>query len=1427
MHTSRETEPGRADHLEFPLSFAQQRLWFLEQLGGTGPSYTLAHALHIRGPLNSDALQRAVQLVVDRHASLRTTFEMNNDEPVQVVALRVRVDLPVVDLQHLPERKRRAELERLVNEEIRRPFDLAVGPLLRVLVLRIRPGEHVLTLCMHHIVTDGWSTGIFFRELSAAYNAYLRGHKPELGKLTIQYVDYAIWQREWLRGEILNSRLEYWQRRLEGAPVALELPTDRPRPAVQSYRGARITRQISQELLKLLKELGRQHGCTLFMTLLAAFQILLHRYTGQRDIVVGSPVAGRNRREHEGVIGFFANTLLFRVDLSGDPTCGDLLQRVRETALDAYAHQELPFEQLVKELKPDRNLSRAPLFQVLFALQNAPRQSLDFDGLEVTRTPVDTEAARFDLSLKITERDEKLTAVYEYNADLFDRSTTERMAGHFESLLNAIVANPRERISSLPLLSAAETHQLLVEWNDTGSDYPKDTCIHRLFEAQAARTPDAVALVIGNREVSYSELDRRSEQLSRYLQANGVGPEVVVAICMNRSLEMIVGLLGILKAGGAYLPLEPDDPPGRLAFMLDDADALLLLTLQPLLSGLEFFDAQVICLDSDWSTIEAVSEGACANAPTAESLAYIMYTSGSSGRPKGVLIPHRAVVRLVKGQSYVELNPDQVFLQLAPVSFDASTFEIWGCLLNGGRLILFDEEKPSLDGLVAAVRRHKVTIIWLTAGLFHLLANTRIDALTSVRQLLAGGDVLSVAQVQKALQALPHCRLINGYGPTENTTFTCCYPITGPCRSDTSIPIGRPIENTRVYILDPNRQPVPIGVPGELHAGGAGLARGYLNRPELTERRFIRHPFSDDPSARLYRTGDLARYLPDGNIEFLGRVDDQVKIRGFRVEPGEIEAALAGHPGVSECFVLAQDDGRVGKRLVAYIVPEEEQIPTLNELRSYMSRKLPAYMVPSAFVPVEALPLTRNGKIDRQALAALDEGRQTEQTYVHPRTLTERKLAEIWKKILWLDHDVGIHDNFFDLGGHSLLSVQLVAEIEEAFDQKLPVSALFQLSTVAELASVLGEGETFELPDTGRVKSPAIAPEIYHQLQALTAGWQGRKIGPTALMVGLNVEGSKQPLFWCLQGFRELSQLARYLGNDQPTYGMRSGHLVMKYTRENIEALASHYVEEILTVEPVGPYLVGGNCQAAAISFEMARQLQSRGKTVTLLCNLERFVPRLYQGRRALFFGRDSEFNPYKSFQTPELGWRKFSPAGFTLDLVSGVHGRFFDEPNVQILADKLERRIAQAQREGARQPPLEAGGRILSNEAYRAVISAPPGLTAAPGEELRIPVRVKNASAEIWQSTDSSGIALGNHWLNERGDVVQWLDGRATLDCDLPPGAAVELILPVTTPETPGGYLLEVDLVEEGIAWFNKKGSETTLITFQVVAAAGEKSTA
>ncbi|MCP4654050.1 MAG: amino acid adenylation domain-containing protein [bacterium] len=1078
-----------------PPSFAQQRLWFLARLEPDNPAYNMPAAVTIDGRLEVTAIRRSLIAIVRRHESLRTRFADGPDGAVQIVDPPRGQTLPIVDLGALAAGRRELERRRRIAADARRRFDLERGPLLRTTLLRLGDEQHVLLLNQHHIVSDAWSVGVMIRELGTCYQAFVSGQEPVLPALTVQYADFAAWQRNRLRGDVLERQLAWWRERLAGA-APLELPTDRPRPAVRTWRGAQLPLALPAPLAAAVEALSREHTATPFMTLLAAFMVLLHRYSGQNDVAVGSPVAGRQEPEIENLIGFFVNTLVLRQDLGREPSFDELLARVRQTALAAYAHQEVPFEQLVEELQPQRDRGRAPLFQVMFALQTAPAEEAAIAGLTLSRTAPEVTAAKFDLTLDLTPRPAGLVGWIEYAPALYDASTVARLGRHFETLLASIVARPAEKISTLDLLAPAERWQLLAEWNVTATPYPHDRTVHELFTARVERAPEVVALVwegaggeVG--AMTFRELDRRSSQLARYLRRRGVGAETLVGLFLERSPEMVVAVLAVLKAGGAYAPLDPGQPEARLALLLADARVPLVLTQERLAARLPA-DAPSLCLDSGWAAIAGQPTACPEPSVRPENLCYLMYTSGTTGTPKGIGVPHRGVVRLVRETDYAELGDQEVFLQLAPIPFDASTLEIWAPLVNGGRLVLHPPGPLSLDQLAAVLARHRITTLFLTTALFLRMTESYAPSLAPLGQLITGGEVTSPAHMGALLETFDG-RLINAYGPTENTTITTCHPVRS-CRIGIPVAIGRPIANTRLHLLDRHLEPVPVGVPGELCCSGDGLARGYHRRPALTAAAFVPDPFGAEPGERLYKTGDLARYLADGAVDFLGRIDAQVKIRGFRVEPGEVEAVLAAHPAVATTVVmvredLAGDQRPLPARLVAYVVaggePPGGEPPAAAEFQRFLAERLPPYMVPAAFVLLEELPLTPNGKVDRAALGrrALPEFRSEEDT-VAPRTPTEELLAGIWSRLLGVDQ-VGIEDDFFACGGHSLLATRLVSAIRRAFAVELPLEELFNTPTIAALAptieAALGTGPEDRASPPERVPRTSPPPLSFAQ----------------------------------------------------------------------------------------------------------------------------------------------------------------------------------------------------------------------------------------------------------------------------------------------------------------------------------------------------------
>ncbi len=1171
---------------DLALSFAQQRLWFFDQLEPGLSAYNIPAAIRLKGPLNLAALEQSLNEIVKRHESLRTTFKQVEGRPTQVIAPSLTIKLPVVDLRKLPASERETEVRRLVAAEAQLSFDLSRGPLLRSTVLRLNDDEHVGLLTMHHIVSDGWSTGILIREMATLYAAFCAGGSSPLPALPIQYADFAHWQRQWLQGDVLETQIAYWKQQLAGAPDLIDLPTDYPRPAVQTFRGAHQSLVLPGHLQKALRALGRQEGVTQFMLLLAAFKVLLYRYTSQDDLIVGTPVANRNRLETEGLIGFFVNSLVLRTDLSENPSFRQLLQRVREVCLGAYGHQDLPFDRLVEELQVRRDLRRNPLFQVMFVLHNTSLRTVELPGSTLTLVEGDSETAHFDLTLEIADTDQGLTAAFVYNIDLFDAGTIARMLRNFQTLLEAAVADPEQRLSDLPLLTETERQQLLVAWNSSGTDWSRDWCVHQLFEAQVERTPDAIAAVFEGEQLTYVELNRRANQLAHHLRALGIGPEVPVAVCLERSLEMVIGLLGIFKAGGAYVPLDPAYPRERLAFMLKDAQVPVLLTREKLAAELAERNAKVICLDSGWETIACESSANLGSLTCPENLAYVIYTSGSTGQPKGVLISHGAIAGHCRNvQSIYELDSHDVVLQFASFSFDVSLEEILPTLIVGARLVVMGTNVWHPAEFHRRMAEFGLTVLNLPTAYWQELAREWADVPTLVpnirpRLFIVGGDTMS-PDVLKLWHQTPvnSIRLFNAYGPTETTITATFYEIAccpGETMAYQRVPIGRPLAGRAIYILDQHGNPVPIGVHGHLHIGGAGLARGYLNRPDLTAEMFVPDPFCAEQGARMYRTGDLARYRPDGNIEFLGRADHQVKIRGFRIELGEIEAALGLHPAVREAVVLAREDTPGERRLVAYVVADS----TVDALRRFLKEKLPEPMVPAVVVLLDALPVAPGGKLDRRSLPAPDRSRpELEKAFVAPRDDLERQLAQIWEEILGV-RPVGVTDNFFALGGHSLLAVRLFAFIEKRLGRKLPLTTVFQGATVEDLAGVLR-----------RQATP----------------------GPQSALVAIQPGGSKRPLFLVHPAGGHVFpyiHLARSLGSDQPCYGLQSrGVEDGQDPHTRIEDMAAYYIQAMQTVQPTGPYLLGGWSMGGVVAFEMAQQLHAQGQPVALLAILDGRIP--------------------------------------------------------------------------------------------------------------------------------------------------------------------------------------------------------------------------
>ncbi|HET7460396.1 MAG TPA: amino acid adenylation domain-containing protein, partial [Longimicrobium sp.] len=1040
--------PARGEG-QAPLSSAQRRLWFLDRLEPGNALYNLPGAMRLRGALDEAALERSLGEIVRRHEALRTTFAEVDGEPVQVIAPFGGLALAVEDLSRLGEADREAAARRRAGEEAARPFDLAAGPLFRAALLRLGEDDHVLLLSMHHIVSDGWSMGVLFRELGALYAAYREGRGSPLPELPVQYADYAAWQREQLAGGVLDRQLAYWRERLADAPALLELPADHPRPAVQTYGGAKVPVELSPELLERLQALGRSEGATLFMTLLAAFQVLLSKYSGSEDIVVGTPIAGRTRSEVEALIGFFLNTLVLRTDLAGDPVFRETLRRVREVTLGAYAHQEVPFETLVAELQPERSLSHSPLFQVMFTLHNAGGGGGALAGLEVSGGVAEAANGQFDLSLELGATPQGLRGTLNYGTDLFERGTALRMAGHLARVLEQVAHDPDVRLSRLALAGPEERAQVVVEWNRTGRPFPREACIHQLFEAQVRRTPGAPALVWGAEELTYRELDARANQLAHHLAGLGVGPESRVGLRLERSVENVVATLAVLKAGGCCVPIDTSYPAERMELMLADSGARVLLSRSELVPAETGRSLRVVRLDGLAGALAAEPAEAPHGAAWAGNLAYVFYTSGSTGRPKGVMMGHREVVQYACCiPETMPLGPGDRVAQASNASFDAAVFEIWGALLNGATLVGIDRDVLlSAPLLGRALREQGISHLYQTAALFNQHVREQVDVYAGLRQLVFGAEAVGTESVRRMLRSGKPGRVLHEYGPTEATVWCTLEEVEEVAEDAPTVLIGRPIPNARAYVLDPAGEPLPVGVPGDLCIGGDGVVRGYLGRPGLTAERFVPDPFATEPGGRMYRTGDRARWRDGGKLEFLGRLDDQVKIRGFRIEPGEVEAAMAAYPGVREARVMMREDQPGDKRLVAYVVGSVE----VDGLRAHLGQSLPEYMVPQAIVALDRLPLNANGKVDRKALPVPQYAADADR-YVAPRTPTEEVLAGIWAEVLRLER-VGVEESFFDLGGHSLLATRVAARVRGVFGVELPLRAVFERPVVSGLAA--------------------------------------------------------------------------------------------------------------------------------------------------------------------------------------------------------------------------------------------------------------------------------------------------------------------------------------------------------------------------------------
>ena len=1173
----RDIEPiDREQNL--PLSAAERSLWFFDRLHPQSCVYNIPLTFELNGAVDPNLLEQSLNRVVRRHEILRTSYIEVDGQPQRLINPDLSLKLPAIDVA------RETDAIKIARQQARQPFDLESAPLLRAKVLRLPDNQSWLLITCHHIVFDGWSIQILFDELIQHYDA-LSNNAASLPELAIQYVDYAGWQQQWLQSDEYTKQLDYWRSQLADATPLIELPSDRARPSVQTYAGDRVYFELEESLTQSLNSLSRQEGVTLYMTLLAAFKALLYRYTGQSDLVVGSPFANRNEANSQQLIGFLVNTLVLRTNLADELNFQELLNRVKDVTLGAYANASLPFENLVKELQPTRDLSYNPLFQVMFALQKQlPTTQSGSDLSWSIGESVNYDCSMFDLTLDLVETTTGITGHFEYNTDLFDRETISRMVGHWQTLLKGIFANPQAQITHLPLLTPTE-QQNIIDWNST-KDYTEQKGIQQLFEAQAEQTPDTVAVIFQDEQLTYQQLNRQANQLAHYLKSLGVQGETLVGICVERSLNTIVSLLAILKAGGAYVPLDPAYPQERLAYMLKDANISVLITQTKYRAILSENTVRVVDLDADWSKIVTYSTKNPVVSAIDKNLAYVIYTSGSTGNPKGVMITHQGLTSFTQTaiEEYNITQSDRI-LQFASINFDAAVEEIFPCLCTGATLVLRTDEMLALPVLFDTCNKLKLTILDLPTAYWHQLvaeiSDRGIPLPASLRLVIIGGEAVLPEPVRLWQECVSksnrnnNIELINTYGPTEATVVATSYQIPNtPLVGE--VPIGRPLAHLQTYILDKHQQLLPIGIPGELYIGGDSLARGYLNRPDLTTEKFIANPLNKEANKRLYKTGDLARYLPNGNIEYLGRIDNQVKLRGFRIELGEIESLLTQHPTISEVAVIVWEEAG-NKSLVAYIVSSSRL--QSKEIRSFLQDRLPNYMMPNAFVLLETMPLTPSGKLDRRALPAPDLS-TTEAEFVPPTNNTEAKLVEIWSKILNID-PLGIDNNFFELGGHSLLAVKLIAEIEHQFNRKLPLTVLIESPTVRQLAVTLQTSQS----DT-----------TFDSIVKLKSG-------------------TRTPLFLVHDADGETilyKNLANHLDPEQTVYGIRppiqaNTGLPMLPTR--ISEMVAYYVKEIRRVQPEGPYLIGGLCAGGVLAFEIACQLQAEGEEVPLVAVIDAISP--------------------------------------------------------------------------------------------------------------------------------------------------------------------------------------------------------------------------
>jgi amino acid adenylation domain-containing protein len=1186
--------PRREVQSPVPLSYSQELLWLLSQLDAKGVAYNAPAAFRLQGPIDRGALQQAIDGLVARHEILRTTYDLVDDRPMQIIAPDGSAELRLVDLSALPEQEREAELQRLLHAESEHAFDLRVDCVIRPFLIRLGPDDHVFFNVMHHIATDGWSRPVLHGELTELYQAAVERREPNLAPLAIQYADYAVWHRGWLDGGVFTQQLDYWREALRSLPSRLELPTDHPRPAVRTYVGDHTSRMLSMQLRQRLEAIAREGDATLFMTLLAGYAALLHRYSGQDDIVIGTPFAGRHRSELEGMIGYFINPLALRVDVSGDPSFRDLLARARETTLGAFGHADVPYEMVVRATSPERDLSQTPVFQVMMVLQNPEfehkRPKFEPAGITATEIVHEKGWAKFDLLLGMSQRRSGLNTTWEYSTELFEDSTAMRIGSHFEKLLESIVDDPDRPISRLPMLLDEERDVILSQWSRVPVAFPQDRLVKDLFEEVALAHADADAVVFEGGRLTYEQLDERANRLANRLRRLGVGPGERVGIYMGKSLDLVAAVLAVVKAGGAFVPLDPLYPPDRIEFMLEDAQPAVVVAEPEQLPPLDGLDVALFC---EWDELADESHEPSPSTAGPDDLAYVIYTSGSTGRPKGAMITNRSFANAFYAydEAYRLTDDTTCHLQMASFSFDVFAGDVIRSLLSGSKLVLCPLE--------VVMDPERLYAVMLTEGVdcaefVPATATMLCEHVDSVGGTLAFMRILVVSSEgwrtdkHELFERLcgPDTRLINAYGLTEATIDSTYFEAESELVPDRFVPIGKPLANTEVYVLDSNLEPVPVGMPGELCIGGAGVALGYLNRPELTAERFVDNPFS--PGTRMYRTGDLSRWLPDGNLEFLGRADRQLKIRGFRIEPGEIEAVLERHAGVRTAAVLTWERRPGDLQLIAYFEPFDlERAPDAHELREFLSAELPAFMVPATFVAVESFSLTPNGKLDRDALPQPETG-QYDAHIVEPRNGTERELARIWQHVLEIDDPIGVQDDFFGLGGHSLLAVRVFAEIERAFGIKLPLGLLFQGATIENLASALAEKERRDL------------------------AWE--------TIVPVRTTGTKPPLFIIAGSDGEFLHYRPFLDaldRDQPIYALQPNRENRSNPPTTIAGIAAMYVHDLLEFRPEGDLLIAGYCFSGLVAFEAGRILEELGRPPTLLAVIDSYYARS-QARRQL-----------------------------------------------------------------------------------------------------------------------------------------------------------------------------------------------------------------